>query len=218
MNGKAILLANGKAPRKSFFRFAKEHGFETIICADGGANSAKKMGIMPNAIIGDLDSVSSHVVKEFSSSSKIIHLIDQDTTDMEKALIYCVEKGITEVLLAGVTGTRLDHSLANLSLLQRFMTTLSITLMSEDSLLTSVSSSKSFICNPGDVFSIYGFGQEAIVSTQGLKYELNESPIRFGAFDSTSNTAVSGNVTVTIQNGYCFVIRSFKEVAAHGNL
>lgn len=218
MNGKAIVLANGKAPRKSFFRFARKNGFEKIICADGGANSIKKLGLIPQVILGDLDSASEEVLKEFSTTSEIIRIADQNTTDMEKALMYCVENGIAEVLLAGVTGTRLDHSLGNLSLLHRFIGALSISLMSEDSLLTPVNDSRIFMCNPNDIFSIYGFGTDVRITTRGLKYELDDSPLKFGVFDSTSNVAVGFEVYVKVTSGYCFVIRSFKEVASHGNL
>ena len=52
---KCIIIANGKSPSKKVVNYFLEKGFNTIICADGGANSAKKLGIIPDFIIGDFD-------------------------------------------------------------------------------------------------------------------------------------------------------------------
>ncbi|MCH7973671.1 MAG: thiamine diphosphokinase, partial [Bacteroidetes bacterium] len=54
---KCIIIANGKCPKKSELKYFVEQGYSTIICADGGANSALKLKINPDYIIGDLDSI-----------------------------------------------------------------------------------------------------------------------------------------------------------------
>ena len=54
---KCIIIGNGKSPRKEVIKYLLRKDYSTVICADGGANSAKKLGIIPDFIIGDLDSI-----------------------------------------------------------------------------------------------------------------------------------------------------------------
>src|SRR5512139_2386128 len=111
---KCIILANGKPPKKSIITFFQKAGYSKLICADGGSNSALKMKLVPDVIIGDLDSISSEALKEFKSVSKIIRPKRQNDTDVEKCLKYAIRREYDEALLVGVTGNRLDHTFCNL--------------------------------------------------------------------------------------------------------
>ena len=113
---KCIILANGKPPKKSIITFFQRRGYSKLICADGGSNSALKMKLVPDVIIGDLDSISSEALKEFKSVSKIIRLKRQNDTDVEKCLKYAIKNKFEEALLLGATGNRLDHTFCNLGI------------------------------------------------------------------------------------------------------
>jgi len=106
---KCIILANGNPPKKKVISFFRKNSFNTLICADGGANSALQMSLVPDVIIGDLDSISSEALKNFRTESKIIQLKRQNDTDVEKCLKYAIKSGFDKVILMGVTGNRLDH-------------------------------------------------------------------------------------------------------------
>jgi len=69
---KCIIIANGKCPKKSEIKYFVKQGYSTIICADGGSNSAMKLKIIPDYIIGDLDSVEESTLKYFKGISQII--------------------------------------------------------------------------------------------------------------------------------------------------
>ncbi|MCW8813743.1 MAG: thiamine diphosphokinase, partial [Chlorobium sp.] len=125
---KCIILANGKPPKKSIITFFQKKEFETLICADGGANSALKMKLIPDYIIGDLDSISSEASKRFRNTSKIIELKGQNDTDVEKCLKYAIKKKYHEALLFGVTGNRLDHTFCNLGIVLKFFPRINISL------------------------------------------------------------------------------------------
>jgi thiamine pyrophosphokinase len=73
-NNKCIILANGKAPAKSVLTFLNKKGYSILICADGGANSARKLNVLPNYIVGDLDSISKDTLKYYSGKSNIIKI------------------------------------------------------------------------------------------------------------------------------------------------
>src|ERR1700733_10533352 len=63
-----------------------------FVCADKGAEHAMQLGLIPHAIIGDLDSVSSETLKYFAERNcKIIRNPDQESNDFEKILTYLLE-------------------------------------------------------------------------------------------------------------------------------
>ncbi|MEJ2104850.1 MAG: thiamine diphosphokinase [Ignavibacteriaceae bacterium] len=132
---KCIILANGKPPKKKKITLFQRKDFKTLICADGGANSALKMNLTPNFIIGDLDSISAEALKKFKITSKILKLKRQDDTDVEKCLKFAIKKKYAEALLVGVTGNRLDHTFCNLGIVLKFFPNIKMSLIAEDSFL-----------------------------------------------------------------------------------
>ena len=110
---KCIILANGKPPRKNIIMYFRKNGYNKLICADGGANSALKMNLIPDVIIGDMDSISNDAIRKFRKTSRFISIKRQNDTDVEKCLKYIIKNGYTDVLLTGVTGSQLDHTICN---------------------------------------------------------------------------------------------------------
>lgn len=108
-----------------------------IICADGGTNTCFEMGLIPEVIIGDLDSIREEVL-EFYKNVRVIKTIrEKDYTDFELALMYIEneklldvttrfkdknsiekESRVTPVLVVGATGNRVDMTLSNILKLQ----------------------------------------------------------------------------------------------------
>jgi thiamine pyrophosphokinase len=64
MRKNALIIANGEPPQKKRLVLLAKRA-DTVICADGGANTALKMGIMPDAIVGDLDSIHGEALVKF---------------------------------------------------------------------------------------------------------------------------------------------------------
>ena len=86
-----------------------------LVGADGGGDAIGDAGLVPSAIIGDLDSLKDRAGWE--SRTRVIHIPEQITTDFQKAL-YSTEAPVT--LALGMTGKRLDHTLAALSAVLQF--------------------------------------------------------------------------------------------------
>ncbi|MDX1373278.1 MAG: thiamine diphosphokinase, partial [Nitrososphaeraceae archaeon] len=133
MNNKCIILANGKSPNKKVISFFKKLGFNYLICADGGANSAVKLGLIPDLIIGDMDSIAKETINHFEGKSRIVKLKRQNDTDVEKAIKYAIKNKYKEVLLLGAAGDRLDHTYCNLGIVLKFYKKILITIISEKS-------------------------------------------------------------------------------------
>jgi thiamine pyrophosphokinase len=204
---KCIILANGKPPKKNIISFFQKKGYNKLICADGGANSALKMGLVPNVIIGDLDSISLDALQNFQSKSQIIQLKRQTDTDVEKCLKYAISRGYNEALLVGVTGNRLDHSFCNIGIMLKFFPKINLSLFAENSFLKPYKGNVQIKTIPGEIISIYGFNKNTKITSKGLKYPLKNIALPFGERESTSNIATDDKVELSIKGGIVFVIR-----------
>jgi len=117
---KTAIIANGVVTDKKFHKEILDKA-DIVICADGGANHADDMGIVPDYIIGDMDSVKPELLTKFRQLGKeIIEDTDQDKTDTELALELAQKLGSSEIQLLGALGLRLDHTMANIFYLIRF--------------------------------------------------------------------------------------------------
>lgn len=206
---KCIIIANGRPPYKSVINFFKSKGYSTLICADGGANSAFKLGLVPNYIIGDLDSVFSETLKFYSDKSTIIKVKRQNDTDVEKCLKFAIRKKFTEALLLGVTGDRLDHTICNLGIVIKFYRKIHCNIVAENSYLTPANKTITLKSKVGETISIYAFDKQTKISSDGLKYHLHNSSLPFGEKESTSNVAVKNQVKLIVKGGIIFIIRDF---------
>ena len=215
---KCIILANGKCPKKSEIKYFAEQGYSTIICADGGANSAIKLKIVPEYIIGDLDSVEESTLKYFKGKSQIIQFKRQSDTDIEKCLKFAIKKKFTKAVLLGGTGNRLDHSICNLGIVIKFYDKIKISLLSGESFLVPVKGEFIFKSVKGELISIYGFEKKTTFTSTGLKYPLKNTSLSFGVKESTSNIAVKDKVVLKVSGGVGFVIRQFKMIKKNGNI
>jgi thiamine pyrophosphokinase len=215
---KCLILANGKPPGKSVINFLKNNGYRYLICADGGADYARKLGIMPDLIAGDLDSITKENKKFFGSKTKILKLSGQNDTDVEKCIKLAVKKGFKEAMLLGVTGNRLDHTICNLGIVLKFYSQIKLKIIAEHSLLMPCSGKVTLKTIPGETISLFGFNRRTKITSSGLKYQLNNSSLPFGEKESTSNLAHREIVNLDIKGGVIFVIRDFDVVSRNGLL
>jgi thiamine pyrophosphokinase len=206
---KCIVLANGKPPQKNIILFLNKKGFNTLVCADGGGNTARKLGLIPDYIIGDLDSVSSGTLKYFSNRTKIVKINRQDDTDVEKCLKFIISKKFDECVLLGGTGDRLDHTFCNLGILLKFSDKIKVMLISEKSILTVESGIIKLKTKIKETISMYAFNNETRITSSGLKYPLKKDSLPFGVRESTSNVTTENEVNLHIKGGKIFLIRNF---------
>jgi len=206
---RCIILANGKSPQKSVIQFLMKKDYDTLICADGGSNSAKRLNLIPDFIIGDLDSSKESTLKYFNKKSKIIKIKRQNDTDVEKCLKFAIKNKFSEAVLLGVTGDRLDHTFCNLGIVIKFFNKIKLSIIAENSFLTAYKSAAQLKTLPGETISIYGFDLKTKIISKGLKFPLKNIALPFGQRESTSNVAISNNVNLKIIGGIIFVVRDY---------
>lgn len=212
---KCIIIANGKSPTKKVVEYFYKKGFNTIICADGGANSAKKLGITPDYIIGDLDSAEKQTLKFFQFKSNIVKIRRQNDTDVEKCLKFAIRKKIEELVLLGVTGNRLDHTICNLGIIIKFFHKIRIHVSAENSFLSAYNTTTVIKSKINETISLYAFNKGTLITSRGLKYPLKRTNLAFGEKESTSNVSISEKVELKIIGGIVFIIRDFNFMKKH---
>ncbi len=211
-----IIIANGDSPKKGTIKYFKNNNVDTIIAADGGANSAFELGIVPSYVIGDFDSIKTEVKKYFADKSELIHYERQNDTDVEKAIKFAISKKFTTVYLLGGTGDRLDHSICNLGIVLKYFSKIRVIIVHGQTILLPYSSSIKLETIPNETISLYAFDEKTIISSKGLKYPLKKSNLIFGKKESTSNRAVSNEINLKIEGGIIFLIREFKVMQRNG--
>jgi len=206
---KCIIIANGDLPKRNHIKILMQKNYNTIICADGGANSAAKLNVIPDFIIGDIDSITDETKKMFHNKSKFIQIKRQNDTDVEKCLKFAIKNKFSEAILLGATGDRLDHSICNLGIVIKFYDKIKIKIVHQKSLLIPISGEVNFKTTKGETISLYGFDEKTFITSIGLKYKLKKESLPFGKKESTSNVAISNLVHLKIENGIIFLIRDF---------
>jgi len=192
------------------------NGYSTLFCADGGANSALKMSLTPTYIIGDLDSIKKNTLRYYKDKSIIIKLKRQNDTDVEKCLKHAIKLNFEEAVLTAVTGDRLDHTFCNLGIVLKFIDKISVKIVAENSLLIALTGIKKLNTFPGETISIYGINDKTRISSSGLKYPLRNTALPFGQKESTSNIALTDQISLKVTNGLVFIIRDFHTMKNNG--
>lgn len=162
-----------------------------IVAADGGADVCAEAGLVPAAVIGDMDSVVDP--DRWRREARFIMLDEQLTTDFEKCL-YCTKAPVTVAL--GMTGRRFDHTLAALDSAGRYAEERRIVLVDETDIALVVSGSFSFTVAPGGRVSIHPLARIAFERSEGLEYPLDGLTLAPGVRTGTSNTAPTGAFSV----------------------
>ena len=162
-----------------------------LVGADGGADAIGDAGLMPAAIIGDLDSLSDRAMWE--TRTNVIHIPEQITTDFQKAL-HSTQAPVT--LALGMTGKRLDHTLAALSAVLQYAPMRRLLLVDEVDVALAVVGSINFTASKRERVSIHPLLPISFVRSTGLYYPMDGLLLEPGGLIGTSNEGTGGLVEV----------------------
>ncbi len=168
---RTVILADGNFP-KHVLPVSALNSAEKIICCDGAADGLITTGREPDAIIGDMDSISPATRSVYKD--RLVEINEQDTNDLEKALNWCLQKGISDVTILGATGKREDHTLGNIFLLDKFTPQLNLTMLTDAGRFICFSGQLEIGSFPGQAVSIFSTDPQVKITSTNLKYELNE--------------------------------------------
>lgn len=189
--------------------------YSTIIGIDGGANHLHKMNIVPEYVVGDLDSIENDVLDYLTEKGCEFYKYPckKNETDSELGILLAMEKENMCIDFYAALGGRIDHELANIGLLYyslnkglypRIITeTEDIYILEDDEL--------SIAGKPGDLVSVIPFkGDAKGVTLRGLEYPLDEFDMEYSIPRGISNVMVEDVCEINVIDG-CLLIVKIKE-------
>jgi thiamine pyrophosphokinase len=162
-----------------------------LVGADGGGDAIGDAGLVPVAIIGDLDSLLDRAGWE--RRTRVIHIPEQITTDFQKAL-YSTQAPVT--LALGMTGKRLDHTLAALSAVLQYAPTRRLLLVDEVDVALAATGPVAFEAGLRERVSIHPLAPIRFEYSTGLYYPMDGLLLEPGGLIGTSNEGTGGRVEV----------------------
>lgn len=167
-----------------------------LVGADGGGDAIFAAGLVPEAIIGDFDSLEDP--DAWGPETRLIRIEEQQSTDFEKTL-YCTSAPVTVAL--GMTGRRFDHTLAALDAVSHYARERRIILVDEFDIALAVSGNFSFTVAAGERVSVHPLVPVTFKRSTGLKYPLHGLGLAPGVRTGTSNAAVAGPFSIEPEAG-----------------
>lgn len=210
MKKRMIIVANGNLSESLLQEIGNT---DTVIGVDRGAYWLLIHGVVPHIAVGDFDSCTTKELAEVKKKVADVRMFDaeKDYTDTELALEVALEKKPQEIVLLGVVGTRMDHTLATISLLERSLRagipavvrdqTNDITLLGRGRTIMKRRAGRTYV-------SIIPFTKEIVVSLNNLKYPLIRKRITLGMTLGVSNEFTGLEATITVHKGLALVIQS----------
>ena len=221
-----IVIANGNPPSPQNVQ-RWYHAQDVLICADGGAAAALRLGLHPHHAVGDFDSLSVEDVGRLESMGTQLHRHPpaKDETDLELALLLAVEMlaeaGDTvdrEIVILGALGGRIDHELANMMLLAMPQLSGIRVLIAHGAVQMSLIDARHNPCTltlhgqAGDLVSLVPFGGDAHgIRTERLEYPLRDESLVIGPARGVSNVMLEHTAAVSLQQGLLLCVQTAQE-------
>ncbi|MGI6703118.1 MAG: thiamine diphosphokinase [Clostridia bacterium] len=182
---------------------------DIIICADGGAYHVKKMGMQPHVIIGDFDSCTREFAQSFSGAKIIEYPSEKDDTDAQLAVEYALSNGADYIMLLGATGTRIDHTIANIGLLLCIADKGVVGELINEYNRATIIKDRALVKGKGSLVSLIPYGGDVRgVTLKGFKYPLYDFTLEMGSSRGISNQLVDDIGEISITSGWLLVVLS----------
>lgn len=216
---RVLILANGDPPSATLaLQLAVAH--DLLVATDGAAHRAAGLGLTPDVICGDFDSVRLDQARAQFPQAEFLPLPDQEHADLEKAIQSMHARGAAEITVLGATGGRVDHTLANYALLLRYHTVVPLRMVDDLAEVWALSGGddvpgeRTFAAMPGDTLSLLSFDGAARVSLSGVRWPLENAVLPIGT-RGVSNVAESDRISLQVVGGALLVCHFHQPLPPH---
>lgn len=212
---RCLIITGGSVDFPTASDYLKKYDYCLIIAVDGGLTAARQLKLKPDFCVGDFDSVSQESYSYFQNQKGICwenHPPEKDETDTELALHLALRHGAEEIHVFGATGTRMDHTLASIGLLQIPLTAgvccwlidghNRITMLDSDFCLTRAEAFGKYVSLIPYTESVSG------VTLKGMKYPLQDHTLVQGNSLGISNEILEPEACIKIGTGKLILIES----------
>jgi thiamine pyrophosphokinase len=204
-----IIFANGELPDLERARAVLQKD-DFILCADGGTRHARALGLTPNLVIGDMDSIEKGQWQELEQAGTAIELFphDKNEIDLELAIQRAIELGPKQIIIVAALGGRLDQTLANIVLLADLrLSTFDLRLDDGVEEILFCRNQVEVQGRSGDIVSLIPWGAPVHgVQTKGLKWILNDETLYPEKTRGVSNEMTDDAAAIEIKSGLLLIV------------
>lgn len=219
---KVLIITGGRTDTNFIAEVHKEYAPDVIIAADRGIMATNELNIIPDYVVGDFDSGDIEVVEYFKSQFEtygkpIVKTFnpEKDETDTELAISLALSLNTKEIVILGATGTRLDHTIANIELLYKIMESgINAKIMDEYNVISIhdkeivLKKEKTF----GKYFSLLPFTENVKgLNIKGAKYEVKNYVLSSGSSLGISNEFDKDKVEISFNGGILILFQTDDE-------
>lgn len=208
----ALIIANGAACSIDLLHQLLEWN-PLVVVLDGALHRVLQLGIKIDVVLGDFDGVENpESLVSHQMPVEIIHLPDQNKTDLEKGIEWLIARGHKAANIVWGTGLRADHTFNNLSNLVRYSNSMELVMWDDYSKVWPCKSGFSKHYPKGTRLSLLPIGTVEGITAKGLKYPLKNESLTLG-FRSGSSNEVDETERVEIQfsSGHLLLMECFDE-------
>ena len=175
-----------------------------VIAADGGLKTLNELGIKPDLIVGDFDSLG----KIPDGDNVIVHPVKKDDTDTMLAVKLALEKGFKYINFYGCLGGRLDHTLASIQTAYFIANNNGIGVFHGDNEVLTVIDNKKiqFSSDASGVISVFSLSPSSIVTENNLLYEINDTSLTSDMPLGVSNEFIGKTARISTTEGTICVV------------
>jgi thiamine pyrophosphokinase len=216
MRQNMVIISGGRLGNMDFFRtkMAKTDN-RLLICCDGGARHLKAASMMPDVLMGDMDSLDGEQLANYERLGvKIIkYPANKDFTDTALALDYAMSLQPESIDIWGAQGGRTDHALANLFLLLKARQSGIKTRLMDEYCETFVAGDETFFAkSAGCLVSLIALSPTVEgVTLQGFLYPLAGGTFRMSESRGISNIIQADRASIRVGSGHLLVIRYWQK-------
>ncbi len=208
-----LIVTGGNVNTEFLKKILEENKFETIVAADKGLEALNKINVMPNYIIGDFDSVNKTTLNQYENKNIEITYLkpEKDFTDTHMAIKLAIEKRAKHITIIGATGTRMDHTLANIHALnETLQNNVPTEIINENNIIMLINKKAKLIKNTNYKYvSIIPLTTKITgVTLKGFKYNIENATINLGESIGVSNEQIEQEALIEIKEGIAILIYS----------
>lgn len=209
---KTLIVTGGKINKSFLKKYLEKEKFDNILAVDKGLEFLDELNILPNYIIGDFDSVNKNILKKYLNKKEVqIHKFEseKDYTDTNLAIKLAIKLKSKEIVILGAIGTRIDHTIANVSILCETLNKNIDTKIIDEYNKIQLINKKLEIKKEYRYLSILPLTNKVEgITLKGLKYNLDNYTLEIGSTIGISNEQIETKATIEIEKGILIVIQS----------
>lgn len=212
---RCLIITGGTIDLDFAGSFLENERFDKVIAVDAGLERAAALGLVPDLIVGDFDTVKPEILERYRRMEHIVwdvHQPEKDETDTELALQKAQAIGSGEIAVLGATGGRIDHMLGNIHLLFPCLQKgIEACILDCQNRIYLIDGERTFRSSGlwGRYISFLPLTEHVDgITLTGFKYPLLDKDIEIGTSLCISNELIGEEGTITFTDGVLIVVES----------